>query len=85
MSRAAILKARLLADRRLASEVLSMVPVERIEKLKLLQERTTGTFRTPIKKRIDQLHREAGLDLLRDKVQECNERIANRKKEVHHG
>lgn len=85
MSRAAILKARLLADRKLASEVLSMVPVERIEKLKLLQARATGTFSTPIRKRIDQLDREAGLDSLRDKVQECNERIANRKKEVHHG
>ncbi len=73
-------------NRQLASEILSLVPVERIEKLKLLQEMATETFRSQIIDRIDQLNRENGLDLLREKVQECNKLIANRKKtEVHHG
>ncbi|WP_288591102.1 hypothetical protein [uncultured Victivallis sp.] len=76
---------QLLTDEKALDEVLSTVPVERIEKLKLLTEKVSPLIVRALKKRIDQLERELDCFPLREKVQMINDRLARCAKEVNHG
>ena len=76
---------QLLTDAKALDEVLSTVPIERIEKLKLLTERVSPVIVRALKKRIAQLEREMECIPLREKVQMINDRLARREKEVNHG
>lgn len=76
---------RFLTDKKLVEEILSTVPQERIEKLKLLKDQTFGAYHVLIQKRIAQLEREMECIPLREKVQMINDRLARRGKEVNHG
>ena len=76
-----------LTDRQLVMELLSMIPVTRLEKLKLVGLRADKKFRRNIQARIKVLSKEPDLDPLREKVQICNARFAAHcyRKEVRHG
>lgn len=76
---------QLLTDAKALDEVFSTVPVERIEKLKLLTERVSPVIVRALKKRIAQLEREMECIPLRERVQMINDRLARRGKEVNHG
>lgn len=82
---ATIQNPQLLTDAKALDEVLSTVPVERIEKLKLLTERVSPVIVRALKKRIAQLEREMECIPLRERVQMINDRLARREKEVNHG
>lgn len=73
-----------LSTNTLIKEILSLVPVERIEKLKLLSPKSELRHSRVIDKRVDELTRETGLNKLREKVQECNTIAAHPRKAVNH-
>lgn len=74
-----------LTDKKLVEEILSAVPQERIEKLKLLKDQTFGAYQTLILKRIARLEREMDCSQLQEKVQLINNNLARRGKGVNHG
>lgn len=78
---------KVLTADKLVKELLTMIPADRLEKLKLVGLRADKKFRRTIQARIKVLSKEPDLDPLRERVQTCNARLAARcnQEEVRHG